>query len=90
MAYKRYIEACELAETIENLDIKVAGKSARWYDAKYSVLKEIAQSPTADVTEVKHGEWEENGGFYRCSKCINYANYNYDYCPYCGAKMKLK
>lgn len=56
MAYKRYIEACELAETIENLDIRVAGKSARWYDAKHSVLREIAQSPTADVAEVRHGE----------------------------------
>ena len=43
--YKRYIEACDLAEVIENLDIRVAGQSARWYDAKHSVLREIAQAP---------------------------------------------
>ncbi len=55
MAYKRYIDACELAEIIKNLDIRVAGKPARWNDAKCSVLREISQAPTADVVEVKHG-----------------------------------
>lgn len=49
MAYERYINAVDLAENIENLDITVAGKPARWNDAKYSVLQEIAEAPTADV-----------------------------------------
>jgi hypothetical protein len=46
---ERYINAYDFAETIENLDITVAGKPARWNDAKYTVLKEIAEAPTADV-----------------------------------------
>lgn len=46
---ERYINAYDFAEMIENLDITVAGKPARWNDAKYTVLKEIAEAPTADV-----------------------------------------
>ena len=76
MEYKRYIEACELAEVIENLDIRVAGQSARWYDAKHSVLREIAQAPDANVREIKYAEWyyDPNGmdwglGSWNCSNC---------------------
>lgn len=46
---ERYINAYDFAEVIENLDITVAGKPARWNDAKYTVLKELAEAPTADV-----------------------------------------
>lgn len=46
--------------------------------------------PTADVEKVRHGEWEGNGDFFLCSACSNYAGYEYDYCPYCGAKMDGK
>lgn len=49
MMAERYINAYDFAETIENLDITVAGKPARWNDAKYTVLQEIAQCPDADV-----------------------------------------
>lgn len=45
----RPIDAYTLAEIIENLDITVAGKPARWNDAKYTVLKEIANAPTVDA-----------------------------------------
>lgn len=76
MEYKRYIEACELAEVIENLDIRVAGQSARWYDAKHSVLREITQAPDANVREIEYAEWyyDPNGmdwglGAWKCSKC---------------------
>lgn len=61
---ERYINAYDLAEIIENLDITVAGKPARWNDAKYSVLKEIAEAPDADVVEVV-----------RCKDC-EYCKYN--------------
>ena len=77
MAYKRYIEAVGLAEVIENLDIRVAGKPARWNDAKYSVLREISQAPDADVEEVvrckecKHGHWNQE----TChGKCVHYCD----------------
>ena len=56
--------------------------------------------PTADVVEVKHGEWIVNpaykyGGDYMCSICGNDADEStfgsYDiltnYCSKCGAKM---
>lgn len=45
----RPIDAYALAEIIENLDITVAGNPARWNDAKYTVLKEIANAPTVDA-----------------------------------------
>lgn len=44
--------------------------------------------PTADVAEVKHGEWLENGANYKCSVCGNTESYYTDsYCRVCGAKM---
>ena len=46
---ERYINSYDFAEIIENLDITVAGKPARWNDAKYTVLQEIAQCPDANV-----------------------------------------
>lgn len=52
MAKKRLIDAYDLAETIENMRITVAGKPARWDDAKHSVLREIAQAPDVDAVEV--------------------------------------
>lgn len=99
MAYKRYIDAVGLAEVIENLDIRVAGKPARWNDAKYSVLREISQAPDAGVEEVKHGEWVEiktgeklYDYCFKCSNCNKETPPNSfvvspDYCPHCGAKM---
>lgn len=47
--------------------------------------------PTADVQEVRHGEWlEDDYGYCHCSNC----RYEHDspecitpYCPECGAKM---
>ena len=62
----------------------------------------IDRMPTADVAEVKHGEWISASpcGYYDfyCSCCkefaITYEDSNYreryhltDYCPFCGAKM---
>ena len=59
----------------------------------------IKQAPTADVAEVKHGEWKlfedcANAGVY-CTVCHKkvyreyYANVKpkSKYCPNCGAKM---
>lgn len=51
MAKKRLIDAYDLAEIIENMKITVAGKPARWDDAKHSVLREIAQAPDVDVID---------------------------------------
>lgn len=57
----------------------------------------FATFPTADVVEVKHGEWISlHNGYYKCSCCGTYwklvgtpeLNGMY-YCLNCGAKMQL-
>lgn len=89
----RYIDAEEL---INNLN-KFAFES---FNALINSL--ILKQPTADVQEVKHGKWiDERLDKFRkwkstCSVCGWYGVSNYDsyvdiydfeYCPYCGAKM---
>lgn len=57
----------------------------------YAVLEEdITNAPTADVVEVKHGEWEKVKGkdYWTCSNCCTVTQNNEDeYCRHCGAKM---
>ena len=69
--------------------------------ADLTSLKELLDdTPTADVVEVKHGEWlpvfhndKFKGG--KCSECgkykkshnITFLNKNYKFCHSCGAKM---
>ena len=42
---------------------------------------------SADAVQVVHGEWKwSHGG--QCSECeFHNSNFNYKYCPNCGAKM---
>lgn len=67
-----------------------------------AIISRIKSAPTADVVEVKHGEWHllyncANEGVY-CSVCNKkvyktyYANQKIKspYCPNCGAKMDKK
>lgn len=51
----------------------------------------IDKEPAADVVEVRHAEWNEDG---RCSNCDWYMPFDCEgnafettYCPHCGAKM---
>ena len=65
----------------------------------YNVIKSV---PTADVQEIKHGEWIKmdiipDDVDYYCSECRNFIDIatgretpidrEFFYCPYCGAKM---
>lgn len=54
----------------------------------YNVIKSV---PTADVVEVRHGEWiASHDEFCACSICKYpfYVGWNQaNYCPNCGAKM---
>ena len=48
--------------------------------------------PTADVQEVKHGEWLHKNGEMYCSICgsealMDEVYYQSPHCPNCGAKM---
>ena len=61
---------------------------------KASVKRTIMQAPTADVVEVRHGEWGFDGLGWTCSECGEYALTNKakmqvhsNYCPHCGTKM---
>jgi hypothetical protein len=64
------------------------------------VMHEISKIPTADVVEVRHGEWidKPTGAYSRmqswCSACGKHSgiggiesNRHKPYCPNCGAKM---
>ena len=72
----------------------------KWKEECFEVVGELEDmQPTADVVEVKHGEWLVNefsySKFITCSVCnsvidSSYTNIDeneFDYCPYCGAKM---
>ncbi len=98
----RYIDANLLLEELED------SRPINWTGSEvetqaqfdFDVFKHIiGYQPTADVAEVKHGEWIQldecaNEGIY-CSVChkkvykIEYANQalKSKYCPNCGAKM---
>ena len=67
------------------------------------VLREVSDSPAADVAPVVHGRWESvdssywrwtpSGGVsvshitYRCGRCGRGTVVKTNYCPNCGAKM---
>ena len=95
----KYIDADKLYPKLDKLH--------GYYDARQDFTKCTAVSfciemledmPTADVVEVKHGEWKHSDkarhwtGKDECSVCT-YHTYDRDdlshlnYCPYCGAKM---
>lgn len=93
----RYIDAVLLKEKLLEAD-----KSP--YLTEYARLVPIInRTPTADVEEVKHGEWivEDAGGGWkraicpRCDKIFLYAKgqlqiHAMPRCPECGAKMDGK
>lgn len=79
----RYVDA-ELAKDMIYSNVL---PSEERNDAMYA----IDLVPTADVQEVKHGEWLDNGANYKCSKCGTVESYSfYRYCRWCGAIMDGK
>lgn len=61
---------------------------------KYGLTRVIEAQPTIETQPVRHGEWElsKYASKWRCDNCgrlvdEDEANTEYDYCPYCGAKM---
>ena len=84
----RYIDANLLIENIAKIE------DLRKLSTK-TIGEAISETPTADVEEVKHGEWSPNGicpwnnvvGNWRCSVCEGISIKPGNYCPNCGAKM---
>ena len=81
---QRPIDAFALAEEIESLSITVAGKPAKWYDAKHTVLRVIAEQRTIEAEPVRHGRWVDRydgkyaNPLYECSECKEKALYKYE------------
>lgn len=58
----------------------------------------LCEMPAADVQPEKKGKWRHSisyNGFIVCSECkheaywdTDYGQQLFDYCPYCGARMK--
>ena len=85
-----------MAEFVDKAKLmnRIESELIRWGESEYNALQilgDIEDFPTADVVEVRHGEWvtlEAEIGLYSCSLCehkILRAECNY--CPNCGAKM---
>lgn len=87
----RYIDADRFAERIK---LSPAFKNAGFEGdlLQRVVLDLLDNAPTADIAEVKHGEWQrQNGGFFfLCSVCGKAAATKGNYCHNCGAKMNTK
>ena len=64
---------------------------------KASVKRVLMQAPSADVVEVRHGEWitpkcRDADDWKECSRCgycfdVSVGHKPTPYCPECGAKM---
>ena len=91
----RYIDAEPmLRESIEERKFVFATEDALKNELIVrTVYKDLAEfidnQPTADVVEVKHGEWEYySTTMMECSVCKRHTpRHRYDFCPHCGAKM---
>lgn len=82
----RLIDADNLISVLDILSDK-GGDIRYWEQLKLIV----ADCPTADVQEVRHGRWVQDGTGYhaKCSVCgeIVYRGWYYSFCPNCGAQM---
>ena len=94
----RYIDA-EGLNLYDDLFMKGKNDSGVWVRYR-DVEKLIRSAPTADVEEVRHGEWEmipppkvyQDGAYvrFRCSECGTEYESSGRYCPNCGARMDGK
>ncbi len=98
----RYIDANELEkdfpQDVTKHNVIINGNEYPVFLVDH-VLHKIRNCPTADVVEVKHGEWKEHFAFdcwhYDCPFCDDgYATKEKDetppnYCGNCGANLHL-
>ena len=96
----RYIDADALLKSavsrfkcVPSVGVIYCGNGEEIFDGE-DLQDFIRAIPTADVVEVRHGEWVVCGAFddfLKCSLCHNDYPWmqvaNYNYCPNCGAKM---
>ena len=80
----RYIDAEALLKQWEKEE-KVLGLA--FGIALIAAMNEVKKFPTADVAPVVRGEWIGHVGYYECPICHKLAVTEYNFCPFCGAKM---
>lgn len=99
----RYIDADEALIMMQHSK-EDAPYYGDWYMAHDSCIDCVNIAPTADVVEVKHGEWKpivRQDNYLeppycdtcKCSVCeyeIDVCETVYNYCPHCGAKMDVE
>lgn len=98
----RYIDAEALLKDLEEeleIDSPMLNEvENKWVNKGIRIaIKDVKRFPTADVVEVRHGEWKVpttiNGRAFNvphCSVCDGIpcgVDENTKYCPNCGAKM---
>lgn len=102
-----YIEKDEALAIIENKQKEICpmgrysrnavyGSDREAFDNWQEILDAIEAIPSADVAQVRHGEWEivvgSNGNEYMVCTCCRVSQDLtgvFTYCPNCGAKMDL-
>ena len=91
----RYIDIDSLGVGRKNRDVFNVPELADGWNSLYDLLEE---APTADVAEVKHGEWETeldelDWNKHTCTNCGYvkrtdiHVSLGWNYCPKCGAIM---
>jgi hypothetical protein len=86
----KYINAEKLVEILKGIMVFGADRILDFNDGIDYVTDLIDEMPSADVVEVKHGEWRPERtrfGFY-CNNCKMYSYWSTNFCPNCGADMR--
>lgn len=88
----RYIDAEKLEQRLR--DFSDWCRDNRKDGADFVLNGMLADTPTADVQEVRHGKWDVEDLTPYCSICHRPSEYECDgvhsqplFCPNCGAKM---
>lgn len=58
-------------------------------DNEFDCIFVVDKAPTIDAVPVRHGHWIDGicGAYKICSVCDQISDFDFDYCPNCGAKM---
>ena len=84
---RKYIDADALLKALCTVSAPTPSES--WIVEK--CIDKVNEQPTADVVEVRHGEWKKSSPYNRfmnCSVCgFGQDHTTFNYCPHCGAKM---
>lgn len=89
----RLIDADALAKDIETFNRPLCDDYHMKGYVLDQIITDIKNAPTVEAVPVVHGRWVyqhtgiDGESEYICSNCLVTVGYEYQYCPYCGAKM---